>query len=204
MREGQYVTTVLENWRQDMRSVAEIFSSHEVLDAEGRHINGTDKNGPNHNYGDAYESLFPDRASVKLMMEIGVADGSCLLAWREIFPNALCVGMDIHPSDKAHGDRIEFHLGDQCSKEDCERTAAGRKFDFICEDATHELSNTLLTLLYLWPSVKPGGLYVAEEFADIGALRWNVLSMWPNVEIIDTIGPFGGVEPLVVFRKSPI
>ena len=184
-----------------MKSVAEIFQSYEVVDAEGRHVNGTDKHGANHRYGDAYERLFPDRAAIRLMMEVGVADGSCLLAWREIFPNALCVGMDIHRSGKAHGERLEFHLGDQCIKQDCDLAAARRQFDFICEDATHQLGNTLQTLLYLWPFVKPGGLYVVEEFANVGALRVNIAALWPNVEIVDTVGPSGGMEPLVVFRK---
>ncbi len=196
-----------------MKSIAEIFSSYEELDSEGRHINGTDKHGPNHQYGHTYEELFQEylgngqwwttRENITLMMEIGVADGSSLLAWSEIFPNAWCVGMDIHPSQKLFSkENIEFHLGDQRSKEDCERIANGRLFDVIVEDATHILENTLLTFLYLWPFVKPGGLYIVEEFANIGALRGNIKSMWPNVEIIGTCGPNGQDEPLVVFRKS--
>lgn len=196
-----------------MRSVSDIFRSYAVLDSEGRHTNGTDKMS-NHNYGMAYEriidtnfSLFSygagiqGRDTVKLMMEVGIADGASLLAWREIFPQALCVGMDIHSSQQAHGDRIEFHLGDQCSLEDCQRAVGGRKFDFIVEDATHLLENSLRTLLYLWPAVRPGGIYVIEEFANIGALRTNIGALWHNVRVYDTVGPFGGVEPLVVFRK---
>ncbi len=186
-----------------MRSVKEIFRSHAVFDAEGRHTNGTDKQS-NHNYGDAYEAMFPEhpcrvgRDDVKLMMEVGVADGSCLRAWREVFPNATVVGMDIQHSDKAHGDRIEFHLGDQRSMADCERAAAGRQFDMIVDDATHLLTDTVLTLFWLWPYVKPGGLYVIEE-SPLGFDRIN--SLCPYSELVNTQGPFGGVEPLVVFRK---
>lgn len=199
-----------------MRSIAEIFRSYAEFDAQGRHVNGTDKES-NHRYGEAYEQILsvnyslktyrePDkrcqhRTEVKLMMEIGVADGSSLCAWREVFPNALIVGMDIHHSDKAHGERIEFRIGDQRSKQDCENAAAGRQFDLIVEDATHQLENNLVTLLYLWPFVRSGGLYVIEEFGNIGALRSNITSLWPNLEIIDTVGPFGGIEPLVVLRK---
>lgn len=188
-----------------MIPMREIFRSYGVLDSQGRHTNGTDKE-TNHHYGDAYESLFSGnplsmyRGNIKLMMEVGIADGSSLCAWRDIFPNALCVGLDIHHSDKAHGERLEFHIGDQRSKEDCERAALpGRQFDFICEDATHQLENTLLTLYWLWPFVKPGGLYVVEEWAGID--RGRIKALWPNAEIVDTVGPFGGVEPLVVFRK---
>ncbi len=181
-----------------MKSIKEIFRSHAVFDDKGRHVNGSDKQS-NHNYGDAYESLFISRDEVKLVMEVGVADGSCLLAWKEVFPNAQIVGLDIHHSDKAHGERIEFYLGDQRIQHDCIRAAAERQFDLIVEDATHWVGDTLLTLFYLWPYVKPGGLYVIEEFS--GGPKETIKMMWPFAEIVDTVGPFGGVEPLVVLRK---
>jgi cephalosporin hydroxylase len=145
----------------------------------------------------------PSREEVKLMMEVGVADGSSLLAWCEIFPNALCVGMDIHHSDKAHGERIEFHLGDQHVQADCERAAAGRQFDMIVEDATHKLEDTLLTLFYLWPSVRPGGLYVVEEWycGNSPDVQRVIKELWPFVQIVKTSGPHIDDEPLIVFRK---
>jgi hypothetical protein len=205
-----------------MRPLADIFRSYaEIVD--GRHVNGTDKQS-NHAYGDAYDSILAGcvkgvfeiagadrrgypiftetvlrgRSSVKLMMEVGVADGSSLLAWREALPNATVVGMDIHPAARWDG---EFHLGNQTNLEDCRRAAAGRQFDLIVEDATHQLEDTLTTLLYMWPFVAPGGLYIVEEFANIGALRGNVEALF-GAEVVDTVGPFGGNEPLIVFRKS--
>lgn len=196
-----------------LRPIRDIFRSYAVFDAEGRHVNGSDKQS-NHSYGDAYEKIIRDvfgnfgvgRESVKLMMEVGVADGSSLLAWREVFPNALCVGMDIHIASRLGGllvcdDRIEFYLGDQRSMEDCCCAAGGRQFDLIVEDATHQLDDTLRTLLYLWPYVKPGGLYVVEEFANIGALVANVVMLWPNADVVGTCGPNMRDEPLIVFRK---
>lgn len=205
-----------------MRSMRDIFRSCAVFDAEGRHTNGTDKES-NHHYGDAYEQLFMNteareiqiteqrsermwvpitrREDIRLMMEVGVADGACLLAWREIFPNATVVGMDIHPSDRAYGDCLEFHLGDQRSREDCERAAAGRQFDLIVEDATHHLPNTLLTLFWLWPFVRPGGLYVVEEWDGVDGGQERIRALWPGVEIVGTCGPHIADEPLVVFRK---
>lgn len=200
-----------------MKSIKDIFRSYAVLDADGKHINGTDKES-NHHYSDAYEAvveryLSPNNAmeygrscemarnSVRLVMEVGVADGSCLCAWREIFPNATIVGMDIHHSDKAHGERIEFYLGDQRIKADCDRAVAGRQFDLIVEDATHKLGDTLTTFFWLWPFVKPGGLYVVEEWEGIGGSGSNVLALWSNASIIGTCGPHIDDEPLVVFRK---
>ncbi len=201
-----------------MRSIREIFRSYAQFDVQGRHVNGTDKQS-NHNYGDAYESLFivkdvknepsnvialkypySRREAVRFVMEVGVADGSCLLAWREVFPNATIVGMDIHPSDKAHGERLEFYLGDQRVRADCEHAAGGRAFDLIVDDATHLIEDTLRTLFYLWPYVIPGGLYVVEEWPNIRTE--NIRALWPNAEIVGTCGPTGGDEPLVVLRKA--
>lgn len=182
-------------------------------------MNGTDKQS-NHNYGDAYaaliEATFSDqhvrrelghagsckhaREEVRLVMEVGVADGACLRAWQEVFPNAKIVGMDIHPSAQATGD-IEFHLGDVGNKRCCDRAAAARQFDLIVEDATHHLVDTMRGLLYLWPYVRPGGLYVVEEWDGIHELRDNIKALWPHAEVINTEGPFGGVEPLVAFKK---
>jgi cephalosporin hydroxylase len=185
-----------------MKTIKEIFRSHAVFDSEGRHTNGTDKES-NHSYGNAYESIFfMNRRDVQLMMEIGVADGASLLAWREVFPNATIVGLDIHVSEKAIANGIEFHKGDQRIQDDCQRAAAGRQFDVIVEDAMHTLDNTLLTLFWLWPFVKPGGLYIVEEWANIGGCKQNVQHLFPNAEIVNTTGPSGGIEPLIVFRKQ--
>ena len=52
------------------------------------------------------------------------------------------------------------------------------------------------------PFVAVGGLYVVEEWQNICEHRGNVLAMLPQAEIIDTLGPSGGVEPLVVLRKA--
>lgn len=204
-----------------MKSVRDIFRSYAQFDEQGRHVNGTDKQS-NHNYGDAYENLLSIargepmgeevsycfgtrsmRPDVTLMLEIGVADGACMLAWRDIFPNATIVGMDIHPATLVReGDkRLEFHIGNQRYQSDCERVAAGRLFDLIIDDATHYIENTLASLYWLWPFVRPGGLYVVEEWPNIAGDKKRIESLWPGVQFVDTPGPFGGIEPLVAFRK---
>jgi hypothetical protein len=187
-----------------VRSVAEIFRSQAILDEEGNHIGGCDKES-NHRFGAAYEGLFPDRAAVRAMLEVGVAGGHSLLAWREVFPNAVCVGMDIVPDAQwlLHAkDRIEFHCGDMRSPADCWRAVGNRKFDLITEDASHKLGDTLAALLYLWPSVRVGGLYVIEDLVNVHGHRWDVTELFPFAEIVDTCGPFIKSEPLVVLRKT--
>lgn len=188
-----------------MKTVADIFRSYGVLDANGRHVNGTDKE-TNHRYGDAYERIIGiKRVSAKLVMEVGIAGGASLLGWGDVFPYAHCVGLDIMPDAESmlRGyERMEFHVGDASKRENCERAAAGRQFDFICEDASHRAGDSLLTLLYLWKYIAPGGLYVIEEFYEVGALYNNIKQLWPFAEIVETQGPFGGIEPLVVLKKQ--
>ncbi len=205
-----------------MRSIKDIFRSHAMFNAEGKHTWGTDRES-NHCYGDAYESLFygsklvdvkvtntrtepmyertSTRDQVKLMMEIGVADGSSLFAWKEVFPNALIVGMDMEPPAFGNEvvDRMEFHLGDQRSREDCERVARGRQFDFIVDDASHQPADILVSLLWLWPHLRPGGLYVIEDL--LSDLCVKFAALLSCAQVIDTAGPFGGIEPLIVLRK---
>lgn len=183
-----------------MRSIAEIFRANAVV-VDGRHTDGCDKQ-TNHNYSPAYEQLFPDRDAVRLMMEVGITDGSSMKAWREIFPNALVVGLDIEPCHARHSglDRMEFHIGNQRSREDCERAAGGRQFDFILDDACHEIDANLLTFGYLWSFVKPGGLYVVEECGDMAIFCAATI---PKASVVPTNGPFGGIEPLIVVRKHP-
>jgi len=183
-----------------MKSMTDIFLGYCNRDSTGRHVGGTDK-ASNHNYGDAYDRIFPDRSAIKLLMEVGITDGSSMLAWREAFQDALIVGLDITHCSCERGPRLEFHVGDQRNKVDCERAAAGRQFDAIIEDAYHSTENTLLTLFWLWPYVAPGGVYVVEEWANVGGDRANIMALWPGAEIVDTVGPSGGIEPLVVFRK---
>ena len=184
-----------------MRTIADILRSHAVLDENGKHIGGSDKMS-NHFYGPAYDSLFPDRNAINLVMEVGITDGSSMLAWREAFQRAHIVGLDIMPCSCERGPRLEFHIGDQRNKEECERAAAGRMFDVIIEDAFHSTDNTLMTLFWLYPFVKPGGMYIVEEWHNIASCRANVSQLFPNAEIVDTQGPFGGIEPLVVIRKA--
>ena len=183
-----------------MKSFKDIFRSHCEFDENGRHKNGTDRQS-NHSYGDAYDYIFPDRESIRLVLEVGTSDGAGMRSWRDAFPNALIVGMDVHPAN-IQGERLEFHVGDQRNKAECERAAAGRQFDVIIEDAYHSTDNTLLTLFWLWPFVKPGGVYIVEEWQNVAGDMANVQHLFPGAEVVHTPGPFGGDEPLIVFRKA--
>ncbi len=187
--------------------IHDIFLKYGWVDSQGHHADGTDK-ATNHNYGAVYDELFPDREAVRLLLEVGVSKGGSMLAWCEVFPNAHIVGMDVDDNCSAKGPRIEHHVGNVCNREDCARVAKGRLFDVIVEDADHTIVTTTLALTHLWWSVKPGGLYIIEDFAQgpghhgpIAPLVHVFKETFPESRVYDTIGPRGGWEPLLVLRK---
>ncbi len=58
----------------------------------------TDKSSANHNYCVKYEKYLQfDRLKELKILEIGVAGGHSLRMWKEFYPNATVVGIDITP-----------------------------------------------------------------------------------------------------------
>lgn len=173
----------------------------------------TDKN-TNHSYGPVYDKLFADRDAVRNVMEVGIASGGCLLAWRDVFPNAQIVGFDMEPChSEALGSedatvypitprpsRIEIVQGDMKDRSALMRAVRDRQFDIIIEDATHRLHDNLRTLFWLWPHLAPGGLYVIEEMESPHS-HLECLALFRGVEVHTSPPPIEG-ELLVVLRKA--
>ena len=69
----------------------------------------TDKTEP---FSDAYNQLFaPIRDKIKLIFEIGVNRGGSVKAWKEFFPHAVIVGIDIGQYTYFEDDRIKIEIG---------------------------------------------------------------------------------------------
>lgn len=182
-------------------------------DAFTRH--GSDKN-THHAYGSPYDSLFPtqeSRDAVRNVLEVGIASGQSVLAWLDIFPNATLVGFDkepvhnpecgstdarIHPL-KPRPNRLEIRQGNVRDTNALKDAASNRLFDLIVEDSSHQLDDNLRCLFVLWPFVKPGGIYVVEEFENVHC--WlNSYSLFSGVEILIS-GDHKPGELLIVIRK---
>lgn len=172
---------------------------------------GSDKN-THHSYGPLYDTLFPEPERVRAVLEVGIACGGGILAFREIFPNAVVVGFDKEPCHHARvgstdnhiypitprPERLEIHQGDMRNRADLLRAVNGRQFDLIVEDATHVIDDNLRTLFWLWPFLAREGIYIIEEFDNVLAYQ-------------EEVGLFGGIilltpppianEGLLVIRK---
>lgn len=81
----------------------------------------TDK-GFHHTYEKPYQrELAPRRDDILWVLEIGILDGGSLRAWRDYFPYATVVGMDIDESCMRHSEvnhRIVTTVGDQKNQDD--------------------------------------------------------------------------------------
>ena len=136
---------------------------------------GTDKASSHHHYLSFYESfLAPLRESAITLLEIGVYKGASLATWRDYFPFARIVGVDILPSAKQYeGERVRVELADQGNLEHlAEIAVAHGPFDLIIEDGSHMWEHQTTTLRALFPFLRNGGHYIVEDLqTNYGALE---------------------------------
>ncbi len=126
----------------------------------------SDKCAWHHNYVELYETFFsPLRDEVERIFEIGVAEGYSLQLWEDYFPNATVFGIDIVDSSSIDTDRIKTFVADQSSREQLGAflAAHGSDFDIILDDGGHAMNMQQISFGYLFPHLKPGGLYVIED-----------------------------------------
>jgi hypothetical protein len=127
---------------------------------------GTDKSSSHHDYLRHYEThLELSRTPIGSLLEVGVYDGGSLRMWREFFPEARIVCLDIDPRCKAfEGGNAKVELCDQ--SDSSQLTAIGVKhgpFDVIIDDGSHIWSHQILTFETLLPFLAQGGLYIMED-----------------------------------------
>lgn len=117
--------------------------------------------GP-HNYCDYYERLFePLRDKAITLFEIGIWEGASLKMWREWFPKATIVGLDLAhvPVEGCHTLR-----GDQGNAFDLARAAKFGPFDVVIDDGSHIFKDHMASFFFLFPfHMNPGGIYVIED-----------------------------------------
>jgi len=126
----------------------------------------TDKCPSGHNYVELYETFFrPRREQTERVLEIGVFEGASVRMWEAYFPNAKIFGIDIADSSMYDTERITTFVADQSSREQLGAflEAHGADFDIILDDGGHSMEQQQVSFGFLFPSVKPGGLYIIED-----------------------------------------
>lgn len=135
-----------------------------VLDRLGlKH--GTDKSSTVHGYLSFYEtflSRYRDKEFV--LLEIGVYKGQSIRMWKDYFPLAKIIGVDIDEKCKSFAsDRISIEIGDQGNPEFLMYLARTYQPAICCDDGCHIWSHQIKTLQYVYPALQPGGIYILED-----------------------------------------
>ena len=127
----------------------------------------TDKSSPWHNYLDLYENhLAPLKNKPITFWEIGVHTGNSIRMWDEYF---------VHSDTKLYGldnvDRVELRparfnlfVGLQEDRANLRKIVEQvGLFDVIVDDGGHTMQQQQISMGFLFPWVKPGGLYIIED-----------------------------------------
>lgn len=135
----------------------------------------TDKEFEHSYYSRVYQNTFePIQNDVVKLCEIGVkglwadrgwTNGNSVRVWRDFFPNAHILGLDIDPFDDSDlGPRVSIEYIDQSKKDQVvERSNSMSDYDVIIDDGSHVMLDQQITLAYFFKALKPGGIFVCED-----------------------------------------
>jgi beta-1,4-mannosyl-glycoprotein beta-1,4-N-acetylglucosaminyltransferase len=145
-----------------------------TLDEIARKYN-TDKSSVFHNYTEKYERYFGHLRNEPLtILEIGIQNGFSLKTWKEYFPNATIYGIDIVDCSHMNDDRVTTLQGSQNDTEFLQHVVDHYgPFDIIIDDGSHYNTDMKISFDFLFPYVKPGGIYVVE---DLHCVYWPEFS----------------------------
>lgn len=135
----------------------------------------TDKDFTHNYYNGAYENvLSPIRNFVRNVCEIGIGGfwkeanwlpGNSLKVWRDYFPGAKILGLDIvEHKDIQDLDRIQIDWLDQ-SKRDLviDYSKKLNNYDLIIDDGSHNVADQQITFAHFFKSLHSGGIYILED-----------------------------------------
>jgi hypothetical protein len=100
------------------------------------------------------------------LVEVGVLGGGNLAMWRSFLgPDSHVYGIDIDPDCRELArDGVEIFIGDQGDPSFWRHFLEGEpEFDIVIDDGGHLAPQQALTLQYLLPSLRPGGVYICED-----------------------------------------
>ncbi len=126
-----------------------------------------------HHYGDAYDSLLSpfDRNAELNILEVGTQRGATLLAWKEYFPNANVIGVDI--VDVV----LEKYKKDYVTRiiSDIKKVDFRDGFDIIIDDGSHYLGDMVYVIANHFMTMRDGGIMILEDVR-FPELTFNVMN----------------------------
>ena len=164
---------------------------------------GSDKN-TTHSYGPIYDRILDGRqGNPAPMLEIGIAYGSSMRAFRQFFTTATIHGIDVNPAAMIIGDgRIVTHCHHQVDAVAISRLGKDHgPFQLIIDDGSHDFRDVLLTYSLLINFLAPGGLYIIEDLQNPDWM--DVFHAWPRCDVYDLRSEKGrGDDVMIVIRRD--
>ena len=176
-----------------------------------------------HKYTHVYKKIFDHlgytRDSPITFLEIGFSLGSSHLMWREYFPNATIIAIDIKQwrwyqeklkwtdastleskaallrnFDNLFDDKFQLFVGDQKDpsvlQEICDKFG---EFDIILDDASHKDYETMVSFKHLFPYLKNGSPYIIEDIGG-GASETRMERVRHDIQLFNDSGKFNYLD----------
>lgn len=166
-----------------------------------------------HTYTDFYSQLFDHcRKNVKYVFECGLGTnntevksnmtstgqpGASLRVWRDYFPNAKVVGVDIDKGCLFKESRIQTYFMDQTCPDSIKQVfnKFPQKFDFIVDDGLHEyhagitlfencINNLSSDGIYIIEDVKQHDVMNYEKYFRDSEYRVNIINMYRQNDVL--------------------
>ena len=149
----------------------------------------TDKEIPHGYISGVYDTFFPDiRENAKLVLEVGVKGGGSIILWKDYFPNATIIGVDIEHckqfSKPHHQDRVVEIVGNAYSKIILDCVPAN--LDVAIDDGSHKLDDIKFFVNNYYSKVKDGGYLFVEDIPHLEWIEEIIGNNEYDYEIFDT------------------
>ena len=155
---------------------------------------GTDKSSGWHDYTLHYERHLKHLKQTEFtLLEIGVGPeetkGASLFMWREYFPYAHIVGLDIRPDAKSvEGERIDVEIGDSSDLDFVQNLV--RKYDpqVVIDDGSHIWSHQIAAMRSIIPVLRSGSIFIMEDLhTSFGHFRQRPVFADQDIDAADLI-----------------
>lgn len=135
-------------------------------------------------YAAAYESIFPEPQKIKKVFEIGIQNGNSLNLWRELFPEAQIVGLDIQPCRGKTPTGCIIYQGGQQDIPLLKKIAAEHgPFDVVIDDASHQFSDQKISYETLIGSTTH---YLVEDVPEMDFDKWVDVPKFGGGEVFES------------------
>ena len=141
----------------------------------------TDKYGLgyiNEFYADLFE---PIQDQTKRLLEIGIYNGASLLLWKNYFPNADIIGLDINHCPAVDNQERITAIYENAYTQETVAKLSSESFDIIIDDGPHSFESMQFFLINYLPLVKSGGILILEDIVDISWTPKLLELINPNV-----------------------